>query len=129
MARQSGRALKRITLENDYGGQITFTGHLEGETINYNEASGELVSEKIFKSEQDRTGYSVVVAKENHRERRAYLMECQNESCMISNGSIILGIDTDILLTFLGKALDEEAENQAEDSLNHIRKQLQAANE
>lgn len=129
MAQQNSKALKRITLENDFGGQISFTGNLEGEAINYNEASKTLISEKLYRSEQGRMGYSVVTGQEDKRERRAYLIDQQDETCIISNGSLLFGIDTDILLSFLGKALDEEAKQQQEDSLDHIRKQLQAIND
>lgn len=129
MAQQQSKPLKRITLENDFGGQISFTGYLDGERMDYNEASSTLISEKIYRSEQGRVGYSVVVAQDDQRERRAYLLEQQNETCMVSNGSLLFGFDTEMMLTFLGQALDEDAASQNDGNITHIKKQLQAANE
>lgn len=122
-------ARKRVTLENDFGGQISFTGKLENESLNYNEDSGELVSEKIYSTEQGRSGYSVVNGDGLRRERRAYLLEDQDETCMVSNGSILLGLDTENLLTFFCKALAEEAEQYSTDELEYVKKQLKAVNE
>ncbi|WP_027178379.1 hypothetical protein [Maridesulfovibrio bastinii] len=129
MAQNESKALKRITLENDFGAQISFTGYLEGESIDYEDSTNSLISEKIYRSEEGRTGYSIVIGRDDLRERRAYLIEQQNETCMVSNGSLTLGLDTEMLLTFLGKALEDQEESATEDSLNHIRKQLQAVNE
>jgi hypothetical protein len=129
MAQNESKALKRITLENDFGAQISFTGYLEGENIDYEDLTNSLISEKIYRSEEGRTGYSIVIGRDDLRERRAYLIEQQNETCMVSNGSLTLGLDTDMLLTFMGKALEDQEESTTEDSLKHIRKQLQAVNE
>ncbi|OEU71118.1 MAG: hypothetical protein BA863_09855 [Desulfovibrio sp. S3730MH75] len=120
--------LKRVTLENDFGGPISFAGKLQNESMNYCEGSGELVSEKIFLSEKGRTGYSVATRNEDVREKRAYLMEDQGEMCLVSNGSILLGMDTDNLLTFFAQALSEEAAEKSSDEMEHIRKQLEAVN-
>lgn len=121
--------LKRVTLENDFGGQISFTGKLENESLNFDENTGELVSEKIYSTEQGRTGYSIVNGDGIRRERRAYLLEDQEDTCMVSNGSILLGLDTENLLTFFAKALAEEAEQYSEDKMEYIQKQLEAVNE
>lgn len=121
--------LKRVTLENDFGGQISFTGKLENESLNFDENTGELVSEKIYSTEQGRTGYSVVNGDGIRRERRAYLLEDQEDTCMVSNGSILLGLDTENLLTFFAKALAEEAEYYSEDKMEYVQKQLEAVNE
>ncbi|WP_319763160.1 hypothetical protein [Maridesulfovibrio sp.] len=121
-------ALKRVTLENDFGGQISFIGKLENESLNYNEDSGELVSEKIFSTEKGRTGYSIAFRKGEEREKRAYLMEDQGETCIVSNGSILLGLNTDVMLTFCAQALAELAENRSEDELEFVKKQLQVVN-
>ncbi|CCO22957.1 hypothetical protein [Maridesulfovibrio hydrothermalis] len=121
-------ALKRVTLENDFGGQISFTGKLDNETLNYNEGSGELVSEKIYMTEQGRTGYSVVTGDGFKRERRAYLLEDQGETCMVSNGSILLGLETDNMLTFFAAALAEQAESLSENELEYVKKQLKVVN-
>lgn len=120
---------KRVTLENDFGGQISFTGKLENESLNYNEQSRELVSEKIYVTEQGRTGYCVATGKGNERQRRAYLLEDQGETCMVSNGSILLGLDIDNLLTFFCAALAEEAGQYSQNELEYVKKQLEAVNE
>ncbi|MBI9111263.1 hypothetical protein [Maridesulfovibrio ferrireducens] len=125
--KKTGR-LKRVTLENDFGGPISFTGKLENEAMNYCERSGELVSEKIYMSEKGRTGYSVATRKDEAREKRAYLMEDQGETCLVSNGSILLGMDTDNLITFFAKVLDEQATEKSADELEYIRKQLEVVN-
>lgn len=122
-------ALKRVTLENDFGGQISFTGKLENESLNFDEHTGELVAEKIYSTEQGRTGYSVVNGDGIRRERRAYLLEDQGETCMVSNGSILLGLETENLLTLFAKAVAEEAAKYSEDELEYFQKQLEAANE
>ncbi len=121
--------LKRVTLENDFGGQISFTGKLENDSLNFDENTGELVSEKIYSTEQGRTGYSVVNGDGIRRERRAYLLEDQGETCMVSNGSLLLGLDTENLLTFFAKALAEEAECYSEDKMEYVKKQLKAVND
>ncbi|WP_027720498.1 hypothetical protein [Maridesulfovibrio zosterae] len=122
-------AQKRVNLENDFGGQISFTGKIENESLNYNENSGELVSEKIYSTEQGRTGYSVVNGDGLKRERRAYLLEDQGETCIVSNGSILLGLDTENLLTFFAKGLAAEAEQYSTDEIEYVKKQLEAVNE
>jgi hypothetical protein len=125
--KKTGR-LKRVTLENDFGCPISFTGKLENEAMNYCERSGELVSEKIYMSEKGRTGYSVATRKEEAREKRAYLMEDQGETCLVSNGSILLGMDTENLITFFAQVLDEQATEKSADELEYIRKQLEVVN-
>ncbi|WP_291330224.1 hypothetical protein [Desulfovibrio sp. UCD-KL4C] len=126
--KKKGR-LKRVNLENDFGGPISFAGKLENEAMNYCERSGELVSEKIYLSKKGRTGYSVSSRKEDAREKRAYLMEDQGKTCLVSNGSVLLGIDTENLITFFAKVLDEQASENSADGLEYIRKQLDAVNE
>ncbi|WP_320171433.1 hypothetical protein [Maridesulfovibrio sp.] len=122
-------ALRRVTLENDFGGAISFTGKLENESLHFNENTGELVSEKIYSTEQGRTGYSVVNGDGIKRERRAYLLEDQGEVCMVSNGSILLGLETENMLTFFAQALAEEAELYSEDEMETLQKHLDAVNE
>ena len=125
---KKARAMRRITLENDFGGQVSFIGKLENETMHYDESSGELLSEKLFTSERNRIGYSISAKRGEDKQKRAYLLEEEEDVCVVSNGSITVGLEIENLLTFFSQALTEQSTENSSTEPGYIRKQFEAIN-
>lgn len=120
---QASEWVQNVTLPNDYGEDVTFTGQLAAEDMHFNNLDGKLTVEKVYKNEEEKIAYSVISAVGHTRERRAYTIEEKQERCLVSNGSVTMDLITDELLLLLSMALAEKAE--AEDSADeHVRERL-----
>lgn len=122
-------AVNSVTLLNDFGSQISFTGRLVAETSTFDEASGVLTSEKLYENEKGVLAYGVVAAQAETRERRAYLIGGEREGVrVISNGRLSITAETSELLTLLALACAAQEEGHPEVECGHIVKALKAVN-
>ncbi|WP_147819548.1 hypothetical protein [Salidesulfovibrio onnuriiensis] len=116
-----------VSLPNDFGEDLPFKGHLVGEEMYFNDDTGMLTMEKLYKNDSDAYAYSIISAIGHARERRAYTVQPGQETCRVNNGGLEMDYDTDLLLELLTLAI--ESERSASSTVyEHVRRKL-AANE
>ncbi len=116
-----------VSLPNDFGKDVPFSGHLVGEEMYFNDDTGMLTMEKLYKSAPGSYAYSIISAIGHARERRAYSVTPGKETCRVNNGTLELDLDTDLLLELLTQAI--ESERSASSTVyEHVRRKL-AVNE
>lgn len=116
-----------VSLPNDFGTDLPFKGHLIGEEMYFNDDTGMLTMEKLYKDEGESLAYSIISAIGHARERRAYTLTPGKETCRVNNGTLELDLDTDLLLELLTQAIDNER-SASGTVYEHVRRKL-AANE
>ena len=123
------RTVQNVTLLNDFGSQISFTGQLVAENSTFDEGTGVLTSEKVYENEKGVLAYGVVAAGSESRERRAYLIGGERDgSRVISNGRLSITAETAELLSLLAMACAAQEEGHPEVECALIVKSLKAAN-
>lgn len=116
-----------ITLPNDFGKNINFTGKLVDEEMYFNDDTGMLTMEKLYRDEDESYAYSIISAIGHARERRSYRVSPGEELTRVDNGTLELDMPTDLLFELLAHAI--QTENAAEAHSNeHVRRRL-AVNE
>ncbi|CCH49455.1 hypothetical protein [Pseudodesulfovibrio piezophilus] len=117
-----------VNLPNDFGEDMTVSGQLIGEEMYFDDKSGMLTMEKLYREENGKLAYGIISAIGHARERRAYKIEEQEESCIASNGSLSLEFSYDDLFELLAIALESEKESVSRQVNEQVRRRL-AANE
>lgn len=117
-----------VNLPNDFGEDMTVEGRLIGEEMYFDDASGMLTMEKLYREENGKLSYGIISAIGHARERRAYRVEEREESCIASNGSLTLEFSYDELFELLAVALESEKESVSRQVNEQVRRRL-AANE
>ncbi|NDV19983.1 hypothetical protein GO013_11175 [Pseudodesulfovibrio sp. JC047] len=117
-----------VNLPNDFGQDMGVTGHLIGEEMYFDDNTGMLTMEKLYRDEEGALAYGIISAIGHARERRAYTIEEQDESCIVSNGSLNLEFSYDELFELLAVAMAAEVESPSKQVNEQIRRRL-AANE
>ncbi len=118
---------RNVSLANDFGEDISFTGHLVGEEMYFNDDTGMLTMEKLFKNNEQAMAYSIISAIGHARERRSYSVVPGKETSRVDNGTLQLDLDTDMLFELLTLAIESE-QNSNSTVYEHVRRKL-AANE
>ncbi|MUM77623.1 hypothetical protein GKC30_08260 [Pseudodesulfovibrio sp. F-1] len=118
----------KVNLPNDFGEDAAVTGRLIGEEMYFDDTTGMLTMEKLYRDEQGRLAYGIISAIGHARERRAYRIEEREESCIVSNGSMDLEFSYDQLFELLAVAIDSEKESASRQVSEQVRRRL-AANE
>ncbi len=127
--KDTGRIKHNVVLPNDHGREIPVSGALEAEDMHFNNTNGMLTVEKIFGISGGKRAYGVISAIGHTRERRAYVLEENDDTLRMSNGSVTLETSTEVLLELLAMALQAEEAKENEGSLcEHMVGKL-AANE
>jgi len=117
-----------VNLPNDFGEDMAVEGQLIGEEMYFDDSSGMLTMEKLYKEEDGQLAYSIISAIGHARERRAYRVEEREETCIASNGSLSLEFSYDELFELLAVALESEKESVSRQVNEQVRRRL-AANE
>jgi len=117
-----------VNLPNDFGEDQTVTGHLIGEEMYFDDNTGMLTMEKLYREEDDKLAYGIISAKGHARERRAYKLEQREDSCIATNGSLSLEFSYDELFELLAVAIESEKESSSRQVSEQVRRRL-AANE
>ncbi len=117
-----------VNLPNDFGEDMAVEGQLIGEEMYFDDSSGMLTMEKLYREEDGNLAYSIISAIGHARERRAYRVEERDESCSASNGSLSLEFSYDELFELLAVALQSEKESVSRQVNEQVRRRL-AANE
>jgi hypothetical protein len=105
---------RAITLPNDFGKPLTMTAALVAEDIHFSTGSGVLTVEKLYRTPEGRTGYGIIAASSESRERRAYSIDDQGENIIADNGAYSVELPVADLCELLCMAL------QAEDALKTV---------
>lgn len=118
----------KVTLPNDFGEDMSLNGQLIGEEMYFDDNSGMLTMEKLYRQEDGKLAYGIISAIGHARERRAYRVEEGEESCIASNGSLSLEFSYDELFELLAVAIEAEKESSSRQVSEQIRRRL-ASNE
>jgi len=117
-----------VNLPNDFGQDLEVTGHLIGEEMYFDDDTGMLTMEKLYRGEDNKLAYGIISAIGHARERRAYHIEEHDESCIVTNGSLSLEFNYDELFELLAVAMESEKESASRQVNEQVRRRL-AANE
>jgi len=117
-----------VNLPNDFGEDINVSGHLVGEEMYFDDNTGMLTMEKLYRDEGGQLAYGIISAIGHARERRAYKVEELEESCIVTNGSLSLEFSYDELFELLAVAMESEKESDSHQVSEQVRRKL-AANE
>jgi len=118
----------KVNLPNDFGEDLSVTGQLIGEEMYFDDNSGMLTMEKLYRDQDDRLAYGIISAIGHARERRAYKLEERENSCIASNGSLSLEFSYDELFELLAVAMEAEKESTGRQVSEQVRRRL-AVNE
>lgn len=118
--------MEKVDLPNDHGGIIHVNGPILAEDMHFNDRTGMLTVEKVYDAGNGKIAYGTIAAVEDHRDRRAYVIEERGERCLASNGSITLDIPTGDLLHLFALALTQSRDSAAAAGLEHIQRKLAA---
>ncbi len=83
---KQGNQMEQITLDNDAGNNISFTGRMVGEHSYYDEDTQVLTQQKLYVTTNAQQAYSVVTSDGKLKEKRAYLIKREGQLCKINNG-------------------------------------------
>lgn len=117
-----------VNLPNDFGEDLAVTGHLIGEEMYFDDDTGMLTMEKLYRDQNEELVYGIISAIGHARERRAYRIEEHEESCRVSNGTLNLEFSYDELFELLAVAMEAEKESSSRQVSEQVRRRL-AANE
>ena len=117
-----------VNLPNDFGQDLEVAGHLIGEEMYFDDNTGMLTMEKLYRDQDGLLAYGIISAIGHARERRAYRVEEREESCIVTNGSLSLEFNYDELFELLAVAMESEKENASSQVCEQVRRRL-AANE
>jgi len=101
-----------VTLPNDFGNPIGITAALVAEDIHFSTATGVLTVEKLYRTAEGKTGYGIIAASGESRERRAYLLDDQGDMVLADNGSYVVELPVADMYEFLMMALQAEDARQ-----------------
>jgi hypothetical protein len=117
-----------ISLPNDFGEDFSISGQMVGEEMYFDDDTGMLTMEKLYRDEENKLAYGIISAIGHARERRAYKIEEREDSCIVSNGSLNLEFSYDELFELLAVAMESEKESASRQVSEQVRRRL-AANE
>ncbi|MBI9078825.1 MAG: hypothetical protein JEY79_03685 [Pseudodesulfovibrio sp.] len=118
----------KVNLPNDFGEDVTVSGYMVGEEMYFDDNTGMLTMEKLYRDEDDLLAYGIISAIGHARERRAYTVEERESSCIVSNGSLSLEFSYDELFELLAVAMESEKTTSSSQVSEQVRRKL-AANE
>ena len=95
-----------VNLPNDFGQDVEVSGQLIGEEMYFDDNTGMLTMEKLYRGEDNKLAYGIISAIGHARERRAYRVEEREDSCIVSNGSLDLEFSYDDLFELLAVAME-----------------------
>lgn len=90
--------MEEITLENDTGANITFTGRLYAEHSFFDEDTQALTHQRLYVTNNGGQAYSVVTSDGKTKERRAYTIRRDGHLCKIHNGLFDVSVNANDLI-------------------------------
>lgn len=111
---QYDSTMEPITLPNDSGASLSFVGRLCAENSFFDEETGVLTQQKLYITNNGHTAYAVVRGDGRSKERRAYLIRREGQTCRINNGLFDVTVNVrDLLLAVKGLCgLDESIQGE-----------------
>ncbi|THB67518.1 MAG: hypothetical protein D6E12_08455 [Desulfovibrio sp.] len=126
---QEMTAMEEITLHNDIGSEIVFTGRLYAEHSFYDEDTGSLTQQRLYLTKDGCQVYAVVTGSGQTRERRAYVIKRDGRLCKINNGLFDVTVSTDDLITVVKGLCGITGSSQYEDFFTKVKDTERAVNE
>jgi hypothetical protein len=108
--------MENVTLVDDQGGEITFTGHLYDQTSFYDEQSGVLTKQRLYTTDEGQQAFSIVSSDGNAKRRSAYLVRREDDQCRIFNGCSEIVLPFDWLMLFTQILWDIDIDRQRAES-------------
>ena len=87
-----------ITLKQDNGTDLTFTGHLFSECSWFDEGLGEMVKQKLYITDTNEQIYYIVRSNQEEKSHHAYRFSVKGENCTIYNGKETICLQFDALM-------------------------------
>lgn len=78
--------MEDVTLQNDTGADLNFSGRLHAQHSFFDEESSILTQQRLYVTNDGRQAYSIVATDGKNKERRAYLIKVEGALCKINNG-------------------------------------------
>lgn len=105
-------AMESVTLVDDDGGEVSFTGYLYDQTSFYDEKTGVLTKQRLYTTSDGQQAFSIVASDGNVKKRSAYLVRREGDVCCISNGSGEMSLPFDWLMLFTQILWDIDIDEQ-----------------
>lgn len=97
-SQEAPERMEEITLENDTGANITFTGRLYAEHSFFDEETQALTHQRLYLTNSGDQAYSVVTSDGKSKERRAYTIRREGHLCKINNGLFDVSVNANDLI-------------------------------
>jgi len=104
--------MESVTLVDDEGGEVSFTGYLYDQTSFYDEKTGVLTKQRLYTTDDGQQAFSIVASDGNVKKRSAYLVRREGDVCRISNGSGEMTLPFDWLMLFTQILWDIDIDEQ-----------------
>lgn len=118
--------MEEICLKHDNGEDMRFQGRLFSECSNFDEEKDCLTRQQLYLTDTGEQVYYIIQSCPNGRERHAYRLAVEGETCIINNGKVEVAMNFDMLMLAV-RGLCGLSED-ATPSLAMVEEMLKAAN-
>lgn len=118
--------MEDICLKHDNGEALRFQGRLFSECSHFDEENGCLTRQQLYITDQGEQVYYIIRSTGRKRERHAYRLSVQGETCVINNGASEIVLQFDMLMLAVRSLCGLNAD--ATPSLQAVEEILRAAN-
>lgn len=119
-------SMEEICLKHDNGEPLCFNGHLFSECSHFDEENNCLTRQQLYTTDNGEQVYYIVRSTGHKRERHAYRLAVDGETCIINNGSSQIALQFDLLMLAVRSLCGLNAD--ATPSLAAVEEILRAAN-
>lgn len=120
------QAFETITLHLDNGSEMQFSGKQFAGGSWYDEESGELTRQNLYVTDKNEHVYAISKGLGTSRERRAYRVSLEGESCVVNDGRTTMTVELEALMMAV-RALTG-LDRDAVPTLEMVEETLRAAN-
>jgi hypothetical protein len=118
-----------IRLENDEGSFLEFEGRSYAKTSFFDENTGVLTQQELFTAGPGKQAFSIVATDGDKKDRRAYMVTRDEDSCVIDNGEQELSLPFDSLMAFARTLIEIEDEKKQQSQSGQDVQFLRTVNE
>lgn len=118
--------MEEISLKHDNGEPLCFQGRLFSECSHFDEENGCLTRQQLYITDTGEQVYYIIRSTGQQRERHAYRMAVQGDTCVINNGAGEIALQFDLLMLAVRSLCGLNAD--ATPSLQAVEEILRAAN-
>lgn len=118
--------MEEISLKHDNGEPLRFQGRLFSECSHFDEENGCLTRQQLYITDSGEQVYYIIRSTGHERERHAYRMAVNGDTCIINNGAGEIALQFDLLMLAVRSLCGLNAD--ATPSLHAVEEILRAAN-